>query len=88
MKMKIQWRETDPESGEKIWFCAERFARVWHFKTKGRRRGTEWQKVPATRPMWEHILDALKRKYTRRDEAELIDIEDVEVIVKNLPPVF
>ena len=50
--------------------------------------GAFWQKVPATRPMWEHILDALKRKYTRRDEAELIDIEDVEVIVKNLPPVF
>jgi hypothetical protein len=36
--------------------------------------------------MWEHVLDALKRKYTRRDEAELHDIADVEVIVGKLPP--
>ena len=27
-----------------------------------------------------------KRKYTRRDEAELHDIADVEVIVGKLPP--
>jgi hypothetical protein len=35
--------------------------------------------------MWDHLLDALKRKYTRRDEAELIDIADVEKIIKELP---
>jgi len=38
-----------------------------------------------TRAMWDHLLDALKRKYTRRDEAELIDIADVEKIIKELP---
>ncbi|MFM8931752.1 MAG: hypothetical protein ACKOS8_07745, partial [Gemmataceae bacterium] len=59
---------------------------VWSFKTKAHRRH-DWTKMPGkpTRGLWEHLLDALKRKYTRRDEAELVDIADVEKIVKALP---
>ena len=84
--MKIQWRVTDPETGEEHWICAERFARVWSFKTKAHRRH-DWTKMAGrpTRAMWDHLLDALKRKYTRRDEAELVDIADVEKIIKGLP---
>jgi hypothetical protein len=86
MNMQIQWTTTDPETGEKLWLCAERFARIWHFKTRAHRRAEWTRDVPPTRAMWEHVLDALKRKYTRRDEAELHDIADVEVIVGKLPP--
>jgi len=84
--MKIQWRVTNPETGDETWICAERFARVWSFKTKAHRRD-DWSKMTkkADRAIWEHLLDALKRKYTRRDEAELIDIADVEKILKEMP---
>lgn len=84
--MRIQWTTTDPETGEKIWLCAERFARAWRFKRKAHRRHDWTLGIEPTRAMWEHVLDALKRKYTRRDEAELIDIADVEAIVARLPP--
>lgn len=65
--------------------CAERFARNWRFKRKAHRRHDWTIGIEPDRAMWEHVLDALKRKYTRRDEAELIDIADVEAIVAKLP---
>lgn len=79
--MEIKWHDTDPESGERRYLCAERFAGEWRFKWKPHRRG-DWTKglVP-TRLMWEHVLDSLERKYWRRDGVELTDIEQVRKIL-------
>ena len=58
--MQIKWTDTDPETGQRRFLCAERFAGVWSFKWKLQRRG-DWTKgLEPTRAMWEHVLDSLK----------------------------
>ena len=83
--MEIKWTDIDPESGLRRFLCAERFAGVWSFKGKLQRRG-DWTKgLQPTRAMWEHILDALQRRYRRREGVTDEDIEQVERIIKDLP---
>lgn len=80
--MEIKWTDTDPETGQRRFICAERFARVWSFKWKLQRRG-EWTKgLKPTREMWEILLDALERRYVRREGVEPADIKQVERILK------
>jgi hypothetical protein len=79
--MDIKWYDTDPETGERRFLFAERFAGVWSFKWKLQRRG-EWTKgLEPTREMWEHILDSLERRYWRRDGVELADIKQVKKLL-------
>ena len=79
--MEIKWHDSDPETGQRRFLCAERFAGVWSFKSKLQRRG-EWTKgLAPTRAMWEHILDSLERRYWRREGVELADIEQVKKIL-------
>ena len=83
--MEIKWTDTDPDTGERRFLCAERFAREWSFKWKLQRRG-EWTRgLEPTREMWEHVLDALQRRYRRREGVTDEDVEQVERIIKNLP---
>jgi hypothetical protein len=83
--MEIKWTDIDPETGQKRYLCAERFAGVWRFKWKLQRRG-EWTKgLTPTREMWEYILDGLKRRYWRREGVSEEDIVQVERIIKALP---
>jgi hypothetical protein len=88
--MEIEWTETDPRTGERRYVCAEKFARKWRFKVRARRR-TEWTRgAPATRLMWETLLDALERRYRRR---EGVSDEDLRAVRKELaglrdPPAF
>ncbi|MBL8799491.1 MAG: hypothetical protein JNM56_36755 [Planctomycetia bacterium] len=83
--MEIQWTDEDPESGERRFLCAEKFARVWHFKWRLKRR-TNWTKgLEPTKEMWEHVLDSLKRRYWRREGVSDEDVADVERILKNWP---
>ena len=80
--MQIKWTDEDPETGGRRFLCAERFAGVWRFKWKLRRRG-EWTKgLAPTRAMWEHVLDALQRRYRRREGVTDEDIEQVERVLK------
>src|SRR5204862_8172219 len=52
--MEIKWTDTDPETGQRRFLCAERFARVWSLKWKLQRRG-DWTKgLEHTRAMWDH----------------------------------
>lgn len=83
--MQIKWTDTDPDTGQRRFLCAERFAGVWSFKWKYQRRG-EWTRglVP-TREMWDLILDALQRRYRRREGVSDEDLVQVERIIKNLP---
>lgn len=82
--LEIKWKDIDPETGQRRYLCAERFARVWRFRWKLVRRG-EWNRwLEPTRAMWEHVLDSLKRRYTRREGVEDADIDQVAKILAAL----
>jgi hypothetical protein len=79
--LEIKWKDVDPETGQRRYLCAERFARVWRFRWKLVRRG-EWNRwLEPTRAMWEHVLDSLKRRYSRREGVEDADIDQVAKIL-------
>jgi len=83
MPIEIQWTDQDPESGERRFLCAEKFARVWNFKWRLKRR-TNWTKgLEPTKAMWEHVLDSLKRRYWRREGVSDEDVAEVERILKD-----
>jgi hypothetical protein len=81
--MQIKWTDEDPQTGQRRFLCAERFAGEWSFKWKLQRRG-EWTRgLQPTRAMWEHVLDALQRRYRRREGVSDEDVEQVQRILKN-----
>ena len=83
MPIQIKWTDEDPETGQRRFLCADKFAGEWSFKSKLQRRG-DWTKglVP-TKAMWEHVLDSLQRRYWRREGVSEEDIVQVERILKN-----
>ena len=83
MPMEIKWTDNDPDSGEKRYFFAERFGGFWKFKMRAHRRG-ESKRVPATRDMWDTVLDMLERRYQRRDGVSEIDVQQVREIIAGL----
>lgn len=84
--MEIQWTDLHPDTGEKVYLEARHFAKEWNFFIRYKRR-SEWEAVRyPTLAMWEHVLDALKRKYPRRDGAEIHDIEALERHLKKIRP--
>ena len=85
--MSIEWTDLDPETGDKRFVCAEKFARQWRFKVRFRRR-TVWQPCDApTRDMWETLLDALERRYRRREGVTDDDLAAIRKVLAGLPPV-
>ncbi len=81
MSVEVQWTETDPQTGERRFLCAKRFARKWTFHARSKRR-EDWSKIKTpTRDMWETLLDSLERRYQRR---EGVDEDDLKVIRKLL----
>lgn len=79
--MDIEWTDTDPETGEKRYVCAEKFARQWRFKVRFKRR-TEWDRsVVPTRDMWETLLDAMERRYRRREGVSDEDLAAVRKVI-------
>jgi hypothetical protein len=85
-RISVKWTDSDLETGQRRFLCAERFAGVWRFKWKLQRRG-DWTKgLQPTRAMWEHVLDSLKRRYRRRAGVSDEDIEQVERILRELSP--
>jgi hypothetical protein len=88
--MEIEWTDTDPTTGERRFVCAEKFARQWQFKVRFRRR-TNWdRRVAVTRDMWETLLDALERRYRRREGVSDEDIAAVRKVLAGFkkPPGF
>jgi hypothetical protein len=86
MPIEIKWDDTDPDTGERRYIRAEKFAGEWQFSVRVRRR-SEWVRglVP-TRAMWEHVLDALERRYRRREGVTDADLTQVRRILAKLPP--
>jgi len=84
--MSIDWTDTDPASGERRFVSVEKFARKWRFKIRFRRR-TEWQAVEVpTREMWEDLLEALERRYHRREGITDDDLKFVKQKIAESPP--
>jgi hypothetical protein len=81
MSMEIKWHDIDPETGKRRYLCAERFAKKWTFRWKLQKRGDWTRGLEPTRAMWEHVLDALERRYWRREGVELEDIDAVKKIL-------
>lgn len=88
MPIEIKWHDKDPQTGDRRFLCAEKFAGTWHFKWRFRRY-ENWNKgLEPTREMWEYVLDSLKRRYRRREGVSDEDVEQVERILKDwrVPP--
>lgn len=84
MAIQIKWTDTDPETGERRFLCADKFAGEWQFRWKLQRRGPWNSDLKPTREMWEHVLDSLKRRYRRREGVSDQDIDQVERVLKAL----
>lgn len=90
MSVDVQWTDTDPETGQKRFVSVERFAGAWTFYVRHRRR-ENWS-VPAvvTRDMWETLLEALERRFGRREGVTEDDLRTVRKAIAGLrePPAF
>ena len=84
MAFEIKWTDTDPETGERRFLSAQRFAGEWTFRSKLQRRGPWNRDLDPTLEMWELILDGLKRRYRRREGVSDEDVDQVERILKGL----
>jgi hypothetical protein len=82
--MEIKWHDIDPETQQRRYLCAERFAGVWKFRWKLERRGPWNRDLEPTRAMWEHVLDGMQRRYRRREGVEEPDIRQVEKLLKEV----
>jgi hypothetical protein len=82
MTLEIKWTDTDPESGERRYLCAEKFAGEWRFRWKLQRRGPWNRGLTPSRAMWEHVLDSLRRRYRRREGVSDEDVTQVERLLR------
>jgi hypothetical protein len=83
--IEIKWTDTDPATGGRRFVRAERFARDWRFAYRSERRGVWAPGPPPTRAMWEHVLDALERRYRRREGVTEADLAAVKRILAQMP---
>ncbi|MBI2805273.1 MAG: hypothetical protein HYX68_09875 [Planctomycetes bacterium] len=79
--MEIKWHDVDPATGKRRYLGAARFAGVWKFRWKLQKRGEWTHGLEPTREMWEHLLDALERRYWRREGVEEADIAVVKKLL-------
>jgi hypothetical protein len=82
MSVEIKWKDTDPETGERRYLRAAKFASEWHFSFRMQRRDVQWRRLSPTREMWEHVLESLKRRYRRREGVSDEDVEQVERVLR------
>jgi hypothetical protein len=84
--MMIEWPDTDPVTGARRYVQAEKFARRWRFRVRFARR-TNWEPPPqVTRDMWETLLDALERRYPRREGVTDADLKQVRATLAAWKP--
>jgi hypothetical protein len=90
MSLEVQWTDTDPATGERRFVAAERFGRQWRFKVRAKRRDDWSPATVITRQMWETLLEALERRYRRREGASDDDLAAVRKLLAawKEPPAF
>ena len=86
MSVEVQWTDTDPETGTKRFVSVERFAGRWDFRVRSRRRENWVRPAAVTREMWETLLDALERRYPRREGVTDADLAQVRQIIADWRP--
>ena len=87
MSVEVQWTDTDPETGERRYVAASRFGRQWAFQIRFHRRD-DWadaDETQITRDMWETLLEALERRYQRREGVSESDLLQVQRILARFP---
>lgn len=85
MSIEVKWTDTNPETGERRWLRAEKFAGEWEFSYRTRRRDVTWLRgLQPTLDMWEYLLDSLQRRYRRREGVTDEDLAHVESILREL----
>jgi hypothetical protein len=82
--MEIKWTDEDPQTGERRFLRAIRFAGFWKFQYRSKRRGIWTRLHPPTLEMWEIVLDGLQRRYRRREGVEEEDIAQIQRIISEL----
>lgn len=81
--MEIKWTDADPETGERRYLRAERFAGFWKFHYRVKRRDI-WKRLMPTPEMWAVVLDGLERRYQRREGVSEEDLHQVKRIVADI----
>lgn len=81
--MHLQWTDYDPETNERRFIRAERFAGKWTFAQRATRRGI-WEKIPEPeKQLWIDLLESLERRLARREGIELADVGMVKKMIEN-----
>jgi hypothetical protein len=89
MSVEVQWIDENPLTGEKRFVRVERFAGKWEFAVRAKRR-EPWETPPRiTREMWETLLDAIERRYSRREGVSEVDVVSLRRILADYrePPI-
>jgi hypothetical protein len=82
MTIEIKWHDQHPDTGERRFLRAVKYAREWAFYYRMQRRDVRWLRLEPTRAMWEHVLDGLQRRYRRREGVDDDDVEQVERLLR------
>lgn len=83
MTIEIKWTDEDPQSRDRRFLRAVKFAGRWQFAWRAQRRDVRWLELEPTRAMWEHVLESLRRRYRRREGVSDEDVRQVELILKD-----
>jgi hypothetical protein len=86
MSVDVQWTDDDPETGEKRFVQAERFAGKWTLKVRFRRRENWVRPAVVSRGMWEALLEKLERRYQRNEGVTDVDLKFVKAAIAKAPP--
>lgn len=81
--MEIKWTDTDPNTGDKRFVRAERFAGRWEFSCRRERRSVWEVWRNPSREMWEELLESLERRLPRKEGIELEDVKKIRAILAN-----
>jgi len=81
MSVEIQWTEDDPGTGAKRFVKVERFAGKWEFQVRAKRRDDWVKPSEITLDMWETLLDAVERRYTRREGISDTDVSQLKHLI-------
>jgi hypothetical protein len=85
VSVEVQWTDADPLTGEKRFVSVERFAGKWTFRVRARRRENWRRPGRVTRAMWETLLEALERRYRRREGVTDADLAAVRAVLAGMP---
>jgi hypothetical protein len=81
MSVEVQWTDADPDTGARRFVSVERFAGRWEFRVRSRRRENWARPATVTRDMWEILLEALERRYRRREGVTEADLATVRKVI-------